>query len=481
MLFAQIFIFLIRSLRYFFINLIATNMRKFTFFLILIFTVLVSNGQNSVTLQKRVEAAKEKYSRVSDLNSLLINNSTPLMKWKLSSENALKSAAATMKLDSTITKVWSDATQALENDSKEEFMYDAEMKNTMWLNSEWDAASNSWIVWSKLEMLYNEDGSVNSINVFEIAEDDVKLKLITVMGAHYNNAGQLDSVVYWNVENDLIAIIEGKQIYHYNDSGQLTEMKMWSLEEDEGEEYMSVMQFVFTYNNSGRMETSSMFFLFEEEEILFFKTDYYYDSSDRLTYTEDWSLNLMSFELEKDFRSDFDYNASGDISTDTYSEWDQAGQTWVVIETDEYNYNNFNYSEVFFPSYLMLFGIVEEFPVLSKAVAEIETMEWMEGTARLASNTTFYYSAGTTTNVTNLENFTVSVYPNPFIETVTLRWKNSYEPLKLEIYQISGSRVKEVQAISGEPVSLAGLQSGVYLFKLKNNSETLHTGKLVKK
>lgn len=463
---------------FYLLNLIVTTMRKFTFFLVLVFAVLVSNGQNSVTLQKRVEAAKKKYSRVSHQNALLVNSQ---MKWNLSLENSLKSAAASMKLDSTISKAWDEAAQALVNDTKEEYLYDSEMKNTTLLYSDWDDNSGMWDVWSKTEVDYNPDGTVETMRIYESDEQGAQPILINKLNTFYNEAGQLDSVQHWYTEDQITWSLGGKQIYHYNNSGQVTEMEMWALEEDEGEEYMTSMRYVFTYTNSGRMETSSMFFLFEEEEMLFFKTEYNYDNSDRLAFTEDWSIGLTSFELEKDFRTDYEFNASGDISTESWSEWDPSGQTWVETEIDEYSYSDFNYSEVFFPSYLMLYGIVEEIPVLSKAPAEIETKEWVGGSLQLSYKTIFYYSDGTNTFADNLNEAGFSVYPNPVQENVTFNWSQNQATLLLEIYQVTGSRIFEKQITSGIPVFLAEIDSGIYFFKLNNGKQTLHSGKLIKR
>lgn len=456
-------------------------MRKFTFLLALILTVLISIGQNPANFQKRMETAKEKYNRFLSLQQFDANRAKSFINWNSRLEISLKSAAATMKLDSTITKVWSDETQALKNDTKEELLYNAEMKNTMWVHSDWDDISGKWYVWSKTEVEFNPDGTVDAMHIFESHEMGTEPALVNKLISFYNEAGQLDSVQHWYTEDQLTWNLEGKQIYHYNASGQLTEMEMWSLEEDEGEEYMSVMRFVFTYNNIGRMETSSMFFLFDEDEMLFFKTFYYYDGSNRLTHTEDWTLNLMSFELGKDFRSDFEYNASGDLATDTYSEWDATGQTWVENYTDEYTYYDFSNSEVLFPSYMLFYGIVEETPMFGKAVKEIETMEWVEGTSKLTETTTFYYSTATNTFTDRISVAGFSVYPNPAQDKVTFNWSENQATLSLEIYQVTGGRILEKQISSGIPVSVAEINNGIYFFKLNNRKQTVYSGKLIKK
>jgi hypothetical protein len=456
-------------------------MKKFTFLIALTGAVLLSTAQNTETLQKKMEMAGEKYSRVTKSNLLLHNQSGFQTKNVLPSENGLKSTAASMSLDSIVSTTWDSESGGWKNDTKDEYFYDSEMKNTMWQNSDWNTGSNTWDIWSKTEVEYNENGSVDKMYIYESYEPGTAPTLMNTVNAFYNEAGRLDSVQHWYADGPDTWVLEGKQFYYYDDSKRLTEMKMWSLEDDEGEENMAVMRFVFNYTTAGRMETSSMFFLFEEEEMLFFKTYYNYDGSDRLVFTEDWSLDLMSFELEKNSRTDFEYNASGDVSTETFSSWDAAGEVWTPEETDEYTYHDFSNSEVFFPSYLMYFGIVEEMPVSGKAVAEIETMEWLEGTSQRSAKSIFYYSGGINTfaDKPNVNGF--SVFPNPATEHVTFRWSENHPTLSIEIYQITGSRILEKQISSGTPVSLSGMDNGIYLFKLNKGNQTLYSGKLIKK
>jgi hypothetical protein len=174
------------------------------------------------------------------------------------------------------------------------------------------------------------------------------------------------------------------------------------------------------------------------------------------------------------------YNAAGDVSVELLSEWN--GDAWVEDSKDEYFYKNTNFSEIAFPSYIPMFHLGESTSQsFNKVITEIKTYDNVDGTYLHTETSTFYYSDVTSSSIETVEENLISFYPNPANETVTLSWKNSYETLNLEIYQISGTRVKEMQAVSGKPISLAGLQSGVYVFKLKNNSETLRTGKLVKK
>lgn len=456
-------------------------MKKITSLFVLTLFALISAGQNTEMLQKKLEIVKKHQTRFSKFNLLMSGQPIAKQEIILSADLILKNATAEMKFDSTVTKNWIEETSQWQNDTKDEYAYDSSMKNTQWLNSDWNANSNSWEIWSKTELEYNENGAVSKMSIYESYEPGTTPVLMNTINAFYSAEGQLDSVQHWYAQGPDTWILEGKQHYHYNESGQLNEMKMWVLEEDEGEVYMSVMRFVYTYNNSGNMETSSLYFLFDEEEMLFFKTEYNFDGSGRLAFTEDWSLSLISFQLEKNTRTDYEYNVSGDVSKTTFSSWDAAGEAWIATETDTYTYYDFNMSEVLFPSYLLFFGIVEEAPISGKAVKEIETMEWLEGTSELSSKTIFYYSAGTNTFANFNSNIKFSVYPNPASESVTFSWSGDHSTLLLGVYQLSGKKVLEMPVTSGHPVSLSAIGNGIYLFELKDGKQSIHKGKLVKK
>ena len=457
-------------------------MKNFTFFLVLIFTVLLANGQNSTALQKRVEAAKEKHSRVTRLNSLLNNYSIALMKWNLSSEKFLKSAAAaTMKLDSTVIIEKNSVTGEWEKEMKDEYAYNAEMKNTVLLSSDWNKETGSWEADSKIENEYNPDGSVSIMRMYDSSDEEPGLKLETTFKAFYNSAGQLDSVEYWTTEEQQQKLT-GKQYYEYNESGQLVKMKMWSLmeDDDDNEEFLLVSHREFTYTATGKTKTSSSYSVMEETEIMTFKTEHYYDSSDRLIHTEDRWLNYTSFQLEKTSRTDYDYNSEGDISTETYSNWDSDQENWEPYEKDEYTYNSFSFPNTHFPSFFLLFGVVET-PTFGKAPDEINTYEMEDATLEHTSKMKFYYSTGTSTFAEKISDAGFSVYPNPASDKVTFNWKENKATLFLEIYQVAGARILKEQVSSGIPVSLAGMDDGIYLFKLNDGKQTIHTGKLIKR
>ncbi|MBW6535044.1 MAG: T9SS type A sorting domain-containing protein [Mariniphaga sp.] len=451
-------------------------MRKFTFLLALFFTVLISSGKNPTTLQKRVETAKEKYSRVSQQRALLTNHLKSELQWNVFMKNTLKSAAATMKLDSTVAQILNLDTEIWENDLKEVFFYNTEMRSILWKDFEWDFEDKKWELYAETETEYNNQGQIISITFLEIDENSGEMMPDSKMEATYNEDGKIDVLKNFSYEDDSW-MLEAEQKYHYNASGLLIQVDMQSVDEDEE---MTKIKFINTYNASGQIEQLSMYFIDDEDELLFYQTNYAYDGNGRLIESVDWGLSFTSFMLERNAQTVYQYNTSGDVSIEIYSEWDGTG--WVEDYKDEFSYSNTNFSEVAFPSFIPMFHMgVSTNPSLNKVITMVKTSLMIEGIWIHSETTTFHYSDDPSLNIEGIEENLVSLYPNPFTETVTLRWKNSYEPLKLEIYLVTGSRILEKQINSGIPVSLAGIDNGIYFFKLNNGKKTVYSGKLVKK
>jgi hypothetical protein len=173
-------------------------MKKFTFILTFLLTGLISSGQNSTVLQQRVETAKEKYARFISLRQPFTGNHTSFVStWSLPLETTLKSTAALMRLDSILSTTWDIESGGWKNDTKDEYFYDSEMKNTMWQNSEWNTETDAWEIWSKTEVEYNSNGSVEKMNIYESYEPGTAPTLMNTVYIFYNEAGQLDSVQHW--------------------------------------------------------------------------------------------------------------------------------------------------------------------------------------------------------------------------------------------------------------------------------------------
>ncbi len=454
-------------------------MKKSTLLLSFIILAFFAGAQNKIDLQNKLQRAHEK-------NSKIIQKTThfsSFIKAQASNRETLyfKSAATKQKLDSAVTRVLNSETQVWQYDSKDEFIYDSNLKNTSWLSKEWDLTLQKWEIWTKTDLGYDNQNRVNSMLMSESDELNPGLTLFSKMLVYYNSEGMQDSTLSFFTEDDGVNWdLEMKQINHYNASKRLTKLDVWALDEESGVLTLS-MNVVYTYTAAGKIQTSTSIYIMEGEEIPWSKMVYNYDSSGMLTSTEDWGINFMTLALEKTSRNSYQYNANGDVIVDIYSSWN--GTSWVDQEKDESTYGTTNFSDVVFPMYISMLGMVgESFEFnYNKVLAGTNTFEMVNGSWKNTEKTVFYYSGGTSTNIDETGNTLFNMYPNPASNSVSFRWKGNYDNLTLEMYQISGVKVMEQITYSGKPVSILKLENGVYFFKLLNGKQMVHTGKLIKR
>lgn len=478
----------------------------------LIFFELSAEIRND--FQKKIQQTQENFSVITQLsaklNRLANSNGTKMN---------LKSAAANQKLDSTVNRVLNEETQLWQNDYKDENLYDVEMKNTAWVEKEWNLTDNTWDVISKTELGYDNNDRINSMLMYERDELTHTFKKVSNILISYNSEGMLDTMIMNSSEDDGETWVLGmKQINHYNEAKQLIKTDFWGMDEDLGEIIQS-MNIVNTYTTSGKIKTSNMNMFDEGDEMLWSITEYNYDGTEKLITIEYSAISIMTFTMEKssrityqynesggrtieinsswngmswadDDKTEYEYNSAGDVSVEIFSTWN--GTAWIEEWKDEYTFSTTNFSEVTFPqldfimnifsSFLNLFGIQEsiDFSYI-KVITGVKSFEMVEGSWKNTEQTTFYYSGGTSTGINEVENLVVSVYPNPASELINFNWNGNDEALSLQIFQITGAKVIEQIVYPGRAVTISHLENGVYLYKLLNGKQNVKTGKLIKR
>jgi hypothetical protein len=449
-------------------------MKKFTFIFAILFITFWARGQNQPALQNRIQQTEAKFTRFAE--KLAVISSQPgISETTAANDKAvLKNAATTQKLDSIVTRILNLETEIWRNDWKDEYIYNSEMRATVLLEKEWDITSQVWITINRTELNYNNQGRISSMTIYTFDEQIQDMILENKIEAFYNAIGKLDSALHYIPGITETWVLESKQIYHYNASGKLEEMEFVSVEDGETES----LSYIYTYNDSGKLETSSMVFYDDDEEIIFFKTQYSYDVTGKRTSSEFWSIDFFTFTLEKNSISEYEYNASGDVTVETSSNWNKTTEAWDEDEKEEYTYGNINFSDVAFPYYAQIFGNSEEFGgTFNKAPVESNTFTMIDGNWKNTDKTFFYY--GLSTNIFAHEQTSIRMYPNPASDRVSFSMDNQYQRLNLQIYQTTGTKIMDREIISNNQVSIAHLKQGIYFVKLNNGQQEVYTGKLI--
>lgn len=475
-------------------------MRKFTFLLVFFVIAFTANSKISKNLQNKIEQTHKKNLKFSEM--------VKYAETQIKSKNAvLKNAATVQKLDSIVEQTLNLENQVWNNDTKDEYFYDSEIKNTMWKSSEWNHESGMWLIWSQTDVGFDNQDMVNSLIFYNRDLETDPLVQYSKMLIYYNPDGLLDSVIMYSKTALDTWNLETKQIHHYNASKQLIKTDFWAPGE-ETEELVLSQSILYTYTESGKIESASTMFNFDGEDILYTKIEYNYDGSGNLTSEVISVLNFSTFGMENSNRttyqyispgkvsvtitskweegdwineekSETQYNAGNDISFEIYSTWN--GAEWVENEKDEYLYGSTNFSDVIYPNFYMLFGMIEEVELMfNKIITGMNYYEMINGSWVHTGRSTFYYSSGTSTKIDETQTAAFSVYPNPAAESVNFKWNGNFNELTLEMYQVTGAKVLEQTTLSGKSVSLSKLEGGVYFYKLMDGRETVHSGKLIK-
>ncbi len=453
------------------------RMKKFTFILAILISTIIASGQDNTALQLKINNMQESYF-------YLLNRTDKLSKSFISSSQSfdyssiLKNALAVQKLDSALYQVYAAETDSWINDSKDEYSYDSRMNNTVWSEKKWDESSSMWQEESRTEITYNENDQVNVMEMYYADDTWGEMVLESRTEAYYNAEGRLDSILHYGIEAGNPSVVEARQTYQFNEAGQLVQMDLTAVEEDEGEEYVISMVYLYFYNDEGKINIVNINIFEGDVQYPYSDTRYFYDNSGRLSASEEKVVNLSTLLFQNSSRTGYEYNESGDVSVETSFIWDADSGEWAEYEQDEYTYSTTSFSEVKFPNYLQLWGINEPSMTPANAISEINTYSMIEEEWSLSERTQFFYSDETSTGVRDIPRTFVSTYPNPATENVTFTW-NGYNQLSLELYTATGVKVLEKQIHSGMEVPVSLLTNGIYIYRLLDKNLALQSGKLI--
>ena len=482
-------------------------MKNFTFLVSFLLFVSLATGQSIQNLEGKAQKLRESHARYSEMKALAKRHPVSGL---FKTDAGLKNAVAMQKLDSIIYQDYDSEAEAWINYYKDIFLYNEELKNTEYIEQEMNETSGIWEDYSRAIYHYNENGLVNEVLMHGIDDDTGEMTLQDRILAYYDNEGRPDSTVYYSTEDQSTWIREMKEEVTYNEAGQLIQTDWISWEEDEGTIKISILRFTYTYNTQGQLSASALIMIVENVEFPLTEIEYFYDSSGNRTASEYSSLNWETFELEKTFRYEFEYNTSGnvsvqtnfswnkeqedwdattkteyeynsinDVSVETTYNWDEGQEDWVAAWKDETVYSELNLSEVVIPYIYQYMNVDDEFVTLHKAISEEISYQMQNNEWSYNYKNIYYYSKGGSTSAEKVLKTQVSVYPNPFTNKITFTWSGLHQ-LSLEVYTITGTKVIERLITSGVEVPVSGLNNGIYLFRLMNENQTIHSGKLVK-
>ncbi len=449
-------------------------MKNFTLIIALSVFSLLAYAQNTTDLQPKVLEAKAKKDRMVEKGGFLFGlpffEESPL----LNSGDVLK-AGETHKLDSIVSWSNTGVTQTWVHDWRDLFEYDSQMKGIVWLEQEWDAMAGAWENIGKTEVQYGTDGKLSALLLYGVDDGTGGLVLDGKMEVYFSPEEIVDSMFTFSSLPGGDWSLDGKSYYHYNESGRIIQWDIWILDDEDG--FVNSLVVKYEYNNLEQMEVERTLFNLNGTELVISTSTHSYNTSGQLVLTIEMDLNYSTFLLENSLRTTYQYNTAGDVSVEIDSDWNGG---WEEVTKYENTYGTMDFSEVAFPFYLdFINGLLAQSFKPFKIITEDKTFEMIEGVWVQTDRATYYYSAGSSTSVQELENREVRFYPNPASEAIFLEWDLNAKVLNLNIFQMTGVRVLEQNISSGEKIPVTHLGKGIYLVELLDGQHTVFTGKLM--
>lgn len=390
----------------------------------------------------------------------------------------LKSAAK-QKLDSIVSWEYDQLSKIWKYDEKEIYEYDNQMRALRWLGNDWKDDTKTWITGDKTEFTYSAGGKLSTMITFSTDVITGQLERDNKTEYFYKPDGKLDSLRSYYDEPKNTWTLDMKQFFYYDASGRVIKWESWMIQDDEDEpdfgKWLKGGISKLEYDSSGKIIKTETYVIFNGTETLFLQTVYKYNASSQLESSETSGLYKDKYTYQ--------YNAAGDVSVEISSTWDDNTQKWVEEDKYENIYGTLSSSDVIYPYDEVLFLTLGGDPFIrtpGKALASDKTFNKSGDNWVQTDKSTYYFSPGGSTKIDVLESPSLSFYPNPASESITLKWNRNYTNLNLQVFQINGAKVLEQKVVSDEKVSVSHLVKGMYLLKLLDGRENVYTGKLVK-
>ncbi len=357
---------------------------------------------------------------------------------------------------------------------KEDVKYNAQGQPTeiVWLV--WDKASGQWVNEAKFELTYDGEGNLIQETLYEWDTDGSQWLVGLQFDMTYDGNGNILSELwlFWDEDSSkLIQIFKDEYIY---EGGKLTTWNEYYWEEGAWE---LTYYTAYTYDNGNLiLELTQGWDLFTEDWGDFSKIEYTY-VGDKVVTEIVWGFDWMSFTMVLQTRFEYTWDADGNMITEVESSWDEGAGSWQNTWKSEWTFNkNFTILDLYVPYWFT--ADLADLTFWHMPVSETGYFN-NNGTWDLNYRQTAYYSDfGGSTSIEDVLETPVSVFPNPASETVTFNWDEKYTRLNLEIYDLTGKRLISRSIDNNETISVDDLSRGMYLYKLTENNDLIHAGKI---
>ena len=358
---------------------------------------------------------------------------------------------------------------------KGDVQYNAQGKPTeiVWLI--WDKSSGQWVKEAKIELTYDGEGNLIQETMYEWDPDGNQWLVGAQFDMTYDGEGNIlsDLWLFWDEDSSkLVQIFKDEYIY---EGGKLTTMNKYLWKEGAWElTYFTA----FTYDNGNLTEELTQGWDYLTNDWGDFSKIVYTYVGDRVVTEEQWGYDIFQFMMVKQWLYEYTWDADGNMTEELDKSWDEGAGSWQDTWKSEWTFNkNFTIMDLYVPYWFQ--ADLDELTFWHMPVSETGYFN-NNGTWDLNYRQTAYYSDfdGGSSSVEDVHEIAVSVFPVPASETVTFNWDEKYTRLNLELYDLTGKRIISRSIDNNETIGVDQLSRGVFLYRLTDNNDLIHTGKI---
>ncbi len=376
---------------------------------------------------------------------------------------------------------WDNNTGEWINEYKTDYTYDVVGRTTLILYHNWDVDITNWVNSYKEEFTYNAQGKMSQS--FEYDWDNNARKWVGSAKSEYTyNPGGLLTQTFYYDRDDLTSdwLYSYKEEISYNTEGKkiVSTFSDWNEAEDN---WIESFKTEYTYNAEGKVEQTLGLVRIDapEDWILMTKDDYSYNENGNLILlvSQFWEEN--SGKWIQSNKNEYAYDASGNMIRYIDYDFDGLNELFPFFK-EEYTYNDtYTLDDLIIPSEFIYFD--ESIILFNHMLTSATFQEWDLDLSKWGNpeKGTLYYSDQIATSLKDIGEISVSLYPNPVSEDLSLR-HDGVNKITFTLFNLQGHVIMTREIDNNGKINLDGLREGIYIYSLIIDGKR-QNGKLIKK
>lgn len=267
--------------------------------------------------------------------------------------------------------------------SKDEYTYDNQGNVTSIVDKNWNSNTNNWDFYSKDEYTYNSEENTTSIVFYNWDQNNNEWVYFEKIEFTYDTQGNTTSTFFynWNQNINQWDVHRTKKEYVYNTEGNLTSTANYHWNQNENQ-WVNSGKIEFIYNTKGNVASIEEY---------------------------DWNSNSNNWNFSD--KEEYTYDNEGNIILQIRYYW--SNNQWVNIYKGEYNYDtNYNSAELILPPEVNYWFHDDIESNIKNMMTNFISFEYSSQIWAKSSESTMYYSdVSTSNNICENLSITNATYP----------------------------------------------------------------------